>query len=219
MKIWHISDTHGFHRDLSVPKADMVIHSGDFANSRNSSINSNEALDFLDWFAGVEIKNKILIAGNHDISVENRMIHPKFIQDSGIHYLENSCITIENLKIWGSPITPSFGTGWAFNRARHKMSVVWEQIPKDADIIVTHGPPKGMLDMNQEFEMCGCKSLLVAVSKIKPIFSLFGHVHSNEKVNNSGIRKIASLNTIFSNGSVVNDGKMLVVNNGNVLAL
>lgn len=219
MKIWHISDTHGLHHDLKVPEVDMVIHSGDFANSRNSAINSNEAMEFLGWFVSLKIKHKVLIAGNHDISIENRMIHPNFILDAGITYLENNSVTIDGLKIWGSPITPSFGEGWAWNVARHKTNLVWELIPLDTDIIITHGPPKGILDINQEMELCGCGSLMKKIKSVNPILHLFGHVHNNETIINSGIRKINNLDTIFSNASVVRDGKKMLVNNGNIISI
>lgn len=219
IKIWHISDSHCLHADLKVPEVDMVIHSGDFANSRNSAINSNEVMEFLDWFVSLKIKHKVLVAGNHDISIENRMIHPNFILDAGITYLENNSVTIDGLKIWGSPITPSFGKGWAWNIARHKTNLVWGLIPQDADIIITHGPPRGILDINQEMELCGCKSLMRKVKAVSPMLHLFGHVHNNETVINSGIRKINNLNTIFSNGSVVRDGKTMIINNGNVITL
>jgi Icc-related predicted phosphoesterase len=217
MKIWHISDTHNLHEQLKIPDVDMVVHSGDFANSRNQSINNNEVLSFLDWFAALKIKHKVLIAGNHDVSIQNRLVTPESIRDRNIHYLENSSVVIDSLTIWGSPITPSYGEGWAFNLARHKMSLVWERIPVDADIIITHGPPKGILDLNQEMEMCGCKSLFNRIQQINPILSLFGHVHSNETTINAGARWLNGLKTMFSNGSVVNDGKLRLVNNGSLI--
>lgn len=217
--IWHISDTHCLHDYLTIPKADIVIHSGDFANSRIRAINTNEVLNFINWFKSLDIKHKILVSGNHDVSIENRMIRPDFIKENGIAYLENEETVIDGIKIWGSPITPSFGKDWAWNVARHKTCKVWEQIPEDVDIIVTHGPPKGVLDLNREMSMCGCSYLTKVVSKIKPKLHLFGHVHDNESVLNSGIRKLPNLETIFSNGSVVCDGKSKLINNGNLITL
>lgn len=219
MKIWHLSDTHCLHDELKIPKVDMVIHSGDFSNSNNRAINSNEVVNFIDWFSELPIKYKILVAGNHDVSIENRLILPSNIRAKGIFYLENSEVEIEGIKIWGSPITPSFGNNWAWNMKRHKIHAVWEQIPLDTDIIITHGPPKGILDLNQDLEMCGCTSLLKVIKKINPIFSFFGHVHSNQNCDNSGIRKISSLRTMFSNGAVVKDGKKMLISNGNLLKL
>ena len=96
---------------------------------------------------------------------------------------------------------------------------MWEQIPDDADIIITHGPPKGILDLNRERSFCGCAALLKAINKINPYMHLFGHVHDNEIVLNSGIRKLPNAKTIFSNGSVVCDGKTRLISNGNLITL
>ena len=47
MKILHLSDTHNLHRELiDLPKADLIIHSGDISFSGEG----NEVMDFIDWF-------------------------------------------------------------------------------------------------------------------------------------------------------------------------
>ena len=39
--------------------------------------------------------------------------------------------------------TPYFH-GWAYNARRgHEMLQIWDQIPTDTDIVMTHGPPVG----------------------------------------------------------------------------
>ncbi len=90
MTILHLSDTHGFHRDLPVhifEGIDMVIHSGDCSNWRDSARNSNEVMDFLEWYKDVPIEHKIYVAGNHDTSIEKRMITRENFSDRGITYL------------------------------------------------------------------------------------------------------------------------------------
>lgn len=224
MNILHISDTHCLHNQLIIPSnIQVIIHSGDCANSRDSAINSNEVLNFLDWFANLSIEYKILVPGNHDISIERRLITPSYINDLGIIYLENESANVCGLNIWGSPITPSFGNGWSWNMARHKTAIVWDTIPDDTDIVITHGPPKRILDLstnkNNELEFCGCESLFNKIIEIEPIFSCFGHVHDSKKIKNSGLKKISSCSTMFSNGSAVCDGKMQIVNHGNILEI
>ena len=67
MKIWCISDTHMNHNTLVIPNGiDIVIHSGDSTNFKNPILNKIEFDAFSDWFIKLNIKNKILIAGNHD---------------------------------------------------------------------------------------------------------------------------------------------------------
>ena len=84
-------------------------------------------------------------------------------------------------------------------------------IDEDVDIIVVHGPPKGMLDLSYDrvglMEYCGDRSLLNRVIEVNPKFIMFGHIHNCNDIINAGTRTIPGLDTIFSNGSVVTDGK------------
>ena len=212
MKIWHISDTHTFHELLQIPEGiDMVIHSGDCSNPRDPYNNEPEVRKFIDWFSGLDIKYKIYVAGNHDTSIERGLVTKDDFSKNGIHYLENTSVEIEGLKIFGSPYTPMFGN-WAFMKARPKLDRVWNKaIPDDSDIVIVHGPPKGVLDLsydrNGKLEFCGDKSLMNKIKIVKPLFMMFGHIHNNEDIVNTGTRKVYGLDTIFSNGSVVTDRK------------
>ena len=225
MKIWHISDTHGFHHMLEIPSdIDMVIHSGDGSNFRDIYKNEVEFQDFIYWYSRVPIKYKIFIAGNHDSALEKNLFNvKKQMEDSDIIYLENSDVTIEGIKIWGSPHTPSFGN-WSFMKARAKLDRVWKSIPDDTDIIVTHGPPKGILDSsfdrNNNIERCGCNALKKRILDIQPTLVLFGHIHNCKDIINAGTLKLSAYNTIFSNGSVVTDGKFgTLSSNGNIFEI
>ena len=101
MKIWHISDTHGYHDLLEVPSGvDMVIFSGDCANVRDPYRNEHEVRTFLIWLHSLDIKYKIMVAGNHDSSIERRLVKSsQILGDYGIMYLEDESITIDDLKI------------------------------------------------------------------------------------------------------------------------
>jgi Icc-related predicted phosphoesterase len=225
MKIWHISDTHTFHNLLVVPEGiDMVIFSGDCSNPRDPYSNEVEVRGFIDWYSALNIKHKIFVAGNHDTSIEKRFVTKEDFEQHNIIYLENEHITIEGIKIFGSPHTPQFGY-WAFMKARHKLDRIWNSaIDDDVDIIVVHGPPKGVLDLsidkNGIMEYCGCKSLMNRIINIEPKLMLFGHIHNTKNIINSGTRTVNGLKTIFSNGSVVTDGKFgKLSSNGNILEI
>jgi Icc-related predicted phosphoesterase len=224
MKIWHISDTHQYHDQLTVlDNIDLVIHSGDFTNVRDPIRNESEVHKFLDWYRELNIPNKVLIAGNHDTSLERGLVKGDYIESLGINYLFNDSVTIGGLKIWGSPHTPTFGK-WAFMKPRNTISRVWETIPKDTDIIVTHGPPKGFLDITNRRdnlqEQCGCSALTKRTMDIQPKLVCFGHIHNTRDIYNSGTKKIAGLNTIFSNGACATDGIWgKATSNGNVIEL
>jgi Icc-related predicted phosphoesterase len=185
--------------------------------------NEREAYAFLNWYRELDIPNKVLICGNHDTSIERGLITGDYIKSLGIRYLFNEDITIEGLKIWGSPITPTFGD-WAFQKSRAKIGRVWESIPDDTDIVLTHGPPKGILDITNRRdnlqEQCGCNALMKRVLDIKPKAVLFGHLHNGPDIRNSGIKQLAGCSTIFSNGACCTDGKMsYVTSHGNILTI
>lgn len=207
MRIWTISDTHCKHKQLEIPDVDMVIHAGDASNHRDFSQNDAEIREFLNWFKNLPIKYKIYIPGNHDTSIAQEM--HDFDDYPEIIVLINDFIIIEGIKIYGSPVTPTFGSGWAWNCNRNKIdSKYWKKIPEDSDIIVTHGPPKGILDYTAEtntlYRQCGCKSLLNRINFIKPKYHIFGHIHDEDFVYNAGSFKPSGLNTTFINASVCN---------------
>lgn len=224
-RIWHISDTHTYHELLKVPEnIDIVIFSGDCTIPKEPHLNEVQVVNFLDWFIKLPIKHKVFVAGNHDVSIERGYIDKNIFALNHVIYLENETCIIEGIKMWGSPITPTFGEGWAYNVARHKIGRAWENIPKDVDVLITHGPPKNILDLtitrDRELDRCGCKSLFNKVEEIKPKLHLFGHIHNCEDIINAGTKQIPGLNTIFSNGSVVTDRKFgQVTSNGNILEI
>jgi len=225
MKIWHISDTHTYHDLLTIPNGiDLVIHSGDCSNPRDPYNNEPEVRDFIDWYKELPIKYKIYVAGNHDTSIEKKLVTKKDFEDNGIIYLENEYVNIEGIEIFGSPHTPQFGQ-WAFMKDRVKLERFWKlAIHKPCDIIVVHGPPKGCLDKsfdrNNNMESCGDKSLLNLVLEMQPKYMLFGHIHNCKDIINAGMLKLSGYDTWFSNGSVVTDGKFgKLTSNGNILEI
>ncbi len=224
-RILHVSDTHCMFGQLEVPDdIDMIIHSGDFSNKHDPYRNEKEVYDFLEQFADINIKNRILVAGNHDTSIEKGLVTKASIETFGITYLHNESVEIDGFKIWGSPFSPSFGS-WAFMKARNKIHMIWDLIPDDTDILVTHGPPKGILDLTYNYqnkpEPCGCSALRKRVFTIKPKLAAFGHIHNHPKgINNAGTLKLSNLDTIFSNGSCATDGKMgQLSSHGNIIEL
>jgi len=214
-RILHISDTHGFHNEFpddTFDDIDIVIHSGDCSNYFNVVRNEQEVINFMNWYERVPVKHKIYVAGNHDTSIERRKVKHIDIRDRGIIYLENDGVEIEGFKIWGSPITPTFGE-WAFMKARDKTHDVWKQIPNDTDILVVHGPPKGVRDLSfnrdGKLEMCGDHALMRRCFDLKDTLKLvcFGHIHDMENVYNQGVSRFSKTITTFSNGACVHDGR------------
>ena len=214
MRILHISDTHGFHLQFPYERfegIDLVICSGDCSNDRIPSYNMMEVENFIEWYKEVPVTNKIYVAGNHDTSIEARFIKKHDFEKAGIIYLENDGIEIEGWKIWGSPYTPMF-CDWSFMRARDKINRIWEHIPDDVNILITHGPPKGIrdlsIDRSGKLENCGDSALRKRVEKLKNLhLHCFGHIHDVDYIPNAGISINRGSDGIYSNGACVTDAK------------
>lgn len=174
MKFIAISDTHCRHKSLKLPKADAIIHAGDVSYKGERS----EVEDFLKWFGGLNYTYKIFIAGNHDFFFEK--VAPATLLNllpKDVIYLNDSGVTINNIKIWGSPVTPWF-YNWAFNRARGEaINKHWKLIPADTDILITHGPAYGILDNIINGSNAGDKDLRKRIEAIKPKVHICGHIH------------------------------------------
>ena len=200
MKIVVISDTHGKHRLVKLPKGDVLIHAGDvsFRGERY------EVEDFLKWFSNQPHPHKIFIAGNHDFFFERTK--PKAIESImpvNVTYLNDSGIDINGCKIWGSPITPQFFQ-WAFNRKRGEaVRRHWELIPMDTNILITHGPPYRILDQTVYDQYVGCKDLLLRVQEVAPQYHLFGHIQE-------AYGNVIQNGTRFINASIVNESYDMV---------
>lgn len=178
-KIVCLSDTHNCHEKISVPAGDILIHSGD-ATVRGSQA---EIKAFLEWYAELPHRHKILVAGNHDWLFETENVLARRLADK-ICYLQDSFAFIEGLKIYGSPWQPRF-YDWAFNLNRGaEIAEKWKLIPVDTEILITHGPPHGILDVvprSYGNENTGCEELskrietLTTFGKLK--LHIFGHIH------------------------------------------
>jgi Icc-related predicted phosphoesterase len=167
--IWAISDLHGHQPDL--PGGDILIIAGDcLANDTFAEIFS-----FWYWVERLKYSHKIVVGGNHDNCFVGGVV------DWGnICYLQDTGCEIDGLKIWGSPWTPWFNgqnpNAMAFTRNDNHMEAVWDNMPEDLDILVTHGPPRDCLDATNGSHV-GCEELRDAILKKRPHTAVFGHLH------------------------------------------
>ena len=208
MRILHLSDTHCMHNYMSIPEGiDIIIHSGDASNYVDPYRNEPEMRDFINWFKGLPAKYKIFTPGNHDTSIERGLIRREDFEDNNIIFLKHESTQIEGINIFGSPYTPSFGQGWAYNVKRDKLFNYWEEIPENTDILITHGPPMYYLD-NDLGQNLGCRSLYKRVQKLPNLkIHQFGHIHSrlrsNELYINRGTFQETNDSIKFINASFV----------------
>lgn len=191
MKIVVFSDTHGLHNAVHIPDGDMLIFAGDMCNHGTL----HEVIQFDQLLAQCDHPYKIVIAGNHDFPFQNTPDVARACLQHGI-YLQDSTVEIEGLKIYGSPWQPWF-LDWAFNLRRgEELRQKWDLIPNDIDILITHGPPFGILDRVGKNSQ-GCEDLLQALQRVNPRYHIFGHIH--EAYGQYEVNK-----TVFVNSSICN---------------
>jgi Icc-related predicted phosphoesterase len=150
----------------------MIIHCGDFTSMGYD----HQISDFSKWFAGLNYQYKILICGNHELGFEKDFYYCKSLLDSSITLLHDDAVEIEGIKIFGSAKTPPF-MRWAFMFQEEMLDYYFGYIPYGTDIIVTHCPPYGILDLTMDGEHVGSRALLKHTQRVKPKLNCFGHIH------------------------------------------
>ncbi|KAL8921892.1 MAG: hypothetical protein Q9208_005496 [Pyrenodesmia sp. 3 TL-2023] len=195
-----------------LPPADVLLHAGDLTNI--GYIHEHESA--FNTISSASAELKIVIAGNHDITLDEkyyrstgaRFLHRNIPEDTaavreiwtgekakekGVVYLEEGVrrFTLRNgatFTIYTSPYQPEF-CDWAFPYSRDEdrfnpspsspSTLPENPIPNhpDIDILLTHGPPHGILDETRTGENVGCEHLLRAVKRCRPRLHCFGHIH------------------------------------------
>jgi Icc-related predicted phosphoesterase len=184
-----ISDTHELHRELEVPNGDLLIHAGDFTFFNHTS----KIRDFNDWLGELPHRHKVVIPGNHDCVFHKDPLARGLITNAVL--LINESVTLCGLNIWGSPVTcddAAYGHTTAEDRA-----ALYATIPPDTNIVVTHGPPQGILDHEKGSDhLQGCPQLRKAVLRLKPRLHVFGHCHV-------GYGALPTARTLFINAALL----------------
>ena len=169
MRIVCLSDTHNCTPPL--PPGDVLIHAGDLT-SRGTYEQTHAAAE---WLRTQPHQFKLVIAGNHDFWLERE--GPTVLR--GLTYLQDSGIEIGGHLFWGSPWVPRF-QNWAFLKDRGEaIRQQWRLIPQETSVLITHGPPAGIMDRVSDELHAGCADLLRRVLEVKPLLHVFGHVHES----------------------------------------
>ena len=186
VKIICISDTHTTQPVL--PLGDLLLHAGDL-----SEIGSfDEIQTQLTWLSSQPHPHKVIIAGNHDLLFDSAFLtnHPErsYAENRGrsaadlvfgdVVYLQDSCVTLDfpgtgrKLKLYGAPWTPAYVAS-AFQHPREED--VWRgTVPGNADVLLSHGPPRGHLD---GVLRAGSWGLAREVARVAPRLVVCGHIH------------------------------------------
>lgn len=192
-----ISDFHTYF-PTDLPEGDILVMAGDATFEGRTY----ELEKFNSDLGNVPHKYKVFVAGNHDLMFEESPEIAAKLTHNITHYLNDSGCEIEGIKFWGSPVTPYFHN-WAFNKFPSEIKKHWAKIPEDLDVLVTHGPPYGTLDLlvpgSKYRNHLGCPLLAEHVQAVKPRLHVFGHIHEN-----GGSCKLRGP-TLYVNASLLND--------------
>ena len=172
MRLIFMSDLHTYQPEI--PDGDVLVVSGDISH-RGGQGEMREMGVFLN---NLPHDRKILIAGNHELTLEKDKEKALGWLDlnGSWKYLENEEVIIEDVKFWGSPYTPTYGD-WAFMMEEIDLKDLWDEIPEDTDVVITHGPPRGTLDETTHGARAGSYWLAKRMMKINPSIHAFGHIH------------------------------------------
>jgi Icc-related predicted phosphoesterase len=168
-----LSDTHELHRDVEVPGGDLLLFCGDLSMFSKSL---SAIRDFNEWLGELPHRWKLVVPGNHKFFIEENPCKRSILSHARV--LIDEEIIIGGLKIYGSPMTPlsggAFGKSSPLDRKRH-----WAKIPEDIDVLVTHGPPHGILDRSPgQTEHIGDQELSARLKYLPSLrLHCFGHVH------------------------------------------
>ena len=190
MRVVCISDTHELHRELAVPPGDLLIHAGDFTFFGKGA---RAIKDFNAWLGELPHPHKVITCGNHEFAIEADPSLRNLITNATV--LINESVTIGEVKIWGSPLTQHHGAPFGRSNPADRVQA-YSNIPLDTDIVITHGPPYGVLDADDLIPgPSGDRELRAAIIRVKPILHVFGHAHSGYGVHQTR-------NTMFVNAAL-----------------
>lgn len=185
-----IGDTHCRHDEIDLPAGDLLIHCGDMFNLSDGAPQQIQAMD--EWFGRQKFERILCTGGNHDRLLESeltRRSHPF----RNAYFLKDEVVEFRGLRIFGAPWVPDLTTH-AFFQDRSGLAAAWARVPSKIDILITHTPPKGILDTSSRGRSLGCPALAEEVRRISPRVHCFGHVHAG-----AGRRQVGK--TLFVNAA------------------
>lgn len=188
MRILAISDTHGY--KIELPPADtydVIVHSGDLMPNKTRGMLPVEAEWQTNWlrqnamelekWLGDGKKPVLVCSGNHD-----------FVEPADVLFglgwirLSERLVEHEGVSFYGHSYTPYFTGEWHHEvDERQEMYCIEYTMPfiEQCNVLVSHGPLKGVLDRNAHGDRCGSFDLKQALVECKklPQLMLHGHIH------------------------------------------
>ncbi|KAA1474844.1 Metallo-dependent phosphatase [Dentipellis sp. KUC8613] len=197
-----ISDTHS--RTFPVPSGDVLLHSGDLSSWGTIP----QLKVTIDWLESLDHPAKILIAGNHDLCLDKNfpgilrqnglirgteedeavilaqsLVRGEASRKAGLYYLEHESMDLvtktgKRWKIYGTPAAPRYVLGSFQYTTEEQAQAIYDRVPADTEIFLTHTPPFLTLDKAKRGADAGCPHLAKRVDELHNCrLHVFGHIH------------------------------------------
>ncbi len=214
-----MADLHG-NTPNDISNCDVLLLAGDYwgyGYGFGTEVNQEKWLrrHLSKWIGELKEKNIVKqvvgIAGNHDGIFQTK---PELVPEIDWIYLKNNTTTInvngEDITIYGTPYTPWF-LDWAFNTPKGDyeekvLGRMFNEIPENIDILLTHGPAYGICDRTCRGDNVGSKELLKAIDRVKPKLVVCGHIHEARNVVKHNDTLVVSCSIVKEGHDIDNNG-------------
>jgi Icc-related predicted phosphoesterase len=176
MRIAAISDTHG-RQNWEMQNCDVFIHAGDMTGRgslRETAAFAARLRKEMESASGPA--HAIIVPGNHDECFETLPGAARELFGPNVYVLQDEPLVLEDITFYGSPWTPPFML-WYFMAEESRLAALYEDMPASVDVLVTHGPPHGILDPGWNVTHAGSLALAKAVADRQVRHHVFGHLH------------------------------------------
>lgn len=147
-------------------KADIVIGAGDFCHCRDGLDQAMALLEPLE-------NDAVYVPGNAESAAELRAATSATVLHG--ESAERAGLTIFGLG-YGVPTTP-FGS-WSCDLTEAEAEALLAGM-KEADILISHSPPKGLADLTSAGHSVGSTAVRSAIERVQPRLCLCGHIHDS----------------------------------------
>ncbi|WP_333559659.1 metallophosphoesterase family protein [Shimia sp. Alg240-R146] len=146
--------------------ADVVIAAGDFTNHRKDLAGAMALLDGLRTPV-------VMVPGNNESEDELRATAPE-----GAIVLHGQGAEVAGLRFFGLgyavPVTPF--KDWSCDLTEAQGAEMLAECG-DVDVLISHSPPKGVVDVTSQGLSLGSTSVLDTIERLQPPLVVCGHIH------------------------------------------
>lgn len=183
VRIVHISDTHNLlqrgRNNIFLPSGDILVHSGNFSNFGSKA----EYDQFNDWLGVMKghYHYRIVCIGARDVKeFGNNWDVMRRLLPNATHVLCHNEAIVLGIRFYAVPWHWAHHTNYNVRSGAPATTTArFDEIPDGTQVLITHGPAFGALDLPSS---TGSKDLADAIRRVKPAVHLHGHVKGTHGV-------------------------------------